>query len=285
DFFTVEPQQFQLAGGASRTVLVKSRSQSAGSYWGNVYVHGDGAEIPLDIALLVASRPAGTAIAQPLTTRVEIFGERGLESVGSAINDLKLYFTSGSATSIASLLPLGLSQATNLVNVVNVFGATNASGTLQIRSSKLPSIAADAKVTAILPGGGTMSGSIPVFRGDRATSVDQKIYLTGLTRPGDLVVQETSNALSRVSVQFLDANGNAVGTTNEYDIPARGLLELRDAVPSGATTAILTNLRSGSTILGYARANDASGDTWSIVDWSAANRFNRTDAVRVPFAD
>ncbi|PYQ26975.1 MAG: hypothetical protein DMF56_21735 [Acidobacteria bacterium] len=424
DFFTVEPQQFQLAGGASRTVLVKSRSQSAGSYWGNVYVHGDGAEIPLDIALLVASRPAGTAIAQPLTTRVEIFGERGLESVGSvqfrnsgtatltgivvsdqpwivpspqpisieagsvgtvnfrvirsrrpaedaegalvaelsliyvdgsavsaqslheldtstgvsvskvsvvdvtkppitsgsipplgtgeiplfilgvanrdnvrsdigilnsssgsAINDLKLYFTSGSATSIASLLPLGLSQATNLVNVVNVFGATNASGTLQIRSSKLPSIAADAKVTAILPGGGTMSGSIPVFRGDRATSVDQKIYLTGLTRPGDLVVQETSNALSRVSVQFLDANGNAVGTTNEYDIPARGLLELRDAVPSGATTAILTNLRSGSTILGYARANDASGDTWSIVDWSAANRFNRTDAVRVPFVD
>jgi hypothetical protein len=124
-----------------------------------------------------------------------------------------------------------------------------------------------------------------VFRGDRATPVDQKIYLTGLTRPGDLVVQETSNALSRVSVQFLNADGAAVGAATEYDIPARGLLELRDAVPSGATTAILTNIRSGSTILAYVRANDASGDTWSIVDWSAANRFNRIDAVRVPFVD
>src|ERR1044071_3291811 len=424
DFFTVDPQQFQLAGGASRTVSVKSRSQQTGSYWGNVYVHGEGAEIPLDIVLLATARPAGTAFAQPLTSRVEIFGERGLESVGSvqfrnsgtatltgivvsdqpwivpnpqpisieagsvgtvnfrvirarrpaqdaegavaaelsliyvdgssasafnlheldtstgvsvskvsvvdvtkppitsgsipplgtgeiplfipgvanrdnvrsdigilnfasgsAINDLKLYFTSGSATSIASLSPLGLSQATSLVNIVNIFGATNSSGTVQIRSSKLPSIAADAKVTAVLPGGGTMSGTIPVFRGDRATPVNQKIFLAGLTRPGDLVVQETSNAISRVSIQFLDANGNAIGTTNEYDIPARGLLELRDAVPANAITAILTNLRSGSTVLGYARAGDASGDTWSVVDWSAANRFNRTDAMRVPFVD
>src|SRR6185503_2624053 len=133
-------------------------------------------------------------------------------------------------------------------------------GTVQIRSSKWQSLGADAKVTAVTSSGGTMSGTIPVFRGDRATPFNQRIYLTGLTRPGDLLVQETTGAASRVSIQFLDADGNAVGATSEHDVAARGLLELLNAVPPNAITAIVTNIRSGSAILAYARANDASGD-------------------------
>ena len=421
DFFTVEPEQFQLAGGASRVVSVKSRPQPVGSYWGTVIVRGDGADIPIDmpidIVLLAVARPAGTVVAQPLTTRVEVFGERGLESVGSvqfrntgtatltgivvsdqpwvvpnpqpisiepgsvgtvnfrvirsrrpseegalvanlslvyvagagasgatlrelgstssivsvskvsvvdvtkppitagslpplgsgevalfiagvanrnnlrsdisilnaatgsAISDLKLYFTSGAATSIASLLPLAAAQAASFVNIVNIFGAANTAGTIQLRSGKWQSLAADAKVTAVTPNGGTMSGSVPVFRGDRAT---QRVSLAGLTRPGDIVVQETSGSASRVTIDFYDANGNALAPVTR-DVAAGGLLELRDVVPAGAITAMLTS--TGNTMLAYARATDASGDLWSVVDWSALHRFNRTDAVRVPFVD
>lgn len=417
DFFTVEPEQFTLAGGASRVVTIRSRPQPVGSYWGTVIVRGTGAEIPIDVVLLAVARPAGTVFAQPLTTRVEVFGERGLESVGSvqfrntgtatltgivvsdqpwvvpnpqpisiepgsvgtvnfrvirsrrpsaegalvanltlvyvdgassggvnlrelgststgvsvskvsvvdvtkppiapgslpplafgevslyipgvanrnnvrsdisilnaangsAISDLKLYFTSGLATSVASLLPLAGAQAASFVNVVNIFGGTNSAGTVQLRSNKWQSLSADAKVTAVTPNGGTLSGSVPVFRGDRAT---QRVVLTGLTRPGDLVVQETGANASRVTIDFYDANGNALGQLVR-DVNGGGLLELRDVVPANAITAMLTS--TSTSMLAYARANDTSGDVWSVVDWSALYRFNRTDAVRVPFVD
>jgi Leucine-rich repeat (LRR) protein len=427
DFFTVEPEQFQLAGGASRVVTLKARPQQLESRWGGVEVTGTGADFFLEVVMLAVQRPAGVVVAQPLTSRIETFGERGLESVGSVqfrntgtanlagilvsdqpwvvpnpqpisiepgsigtvnfrvvrsrrpeaegalvanlslvyvdgssgqallpilgelatapppgvsisivtvvdvtkppvapgfvpslgagelpliiagvanrnnvrsdvallnaasggtINDLKLYFTSGSSTSVASLLPLGASKGVSFVNVVNIYGATNSVGTLQVRSSSnSQNVAADAKVTAVTPSGGTLSGSIPVFRGDRATPGNQRIYLTGLTRPGDLVVQETSGSASHVTIEFLDANGNAAGATLDRDVAAGALLELRDTVPVNAITAILTNTRLGSTIIAYGRANDASGDAWSIVDWSALNRFSRTEAVRMPFVD
>src|SRR6185436_954165 len=131
---------------------------------------------------------------------------------------------------------------------------------------------------------GTLGGSIPVFRGDRATLINQKIYLAGLTRPGDLVVQETSGTASRVRIEFLDAEGNAAALPAEQNVGAQSLLELRDFVPAGAVTAIVTNLASSSGIVAYARAGDAaSGDAWSIVDWSALYRYERGTAVRVPF--
>jgi len=203
---------------------------------------------------------------------------------GSTINDLKAYFTNGSATSVASLLPLSASKAVSLVNVGNIFGATNAAGTMQLRTNNWQSIGADAKITAVKPEG-TMSGSVPVFRGDRATPAGQRIFLPGITRPGDIVVQETNGVATKVRIEFVDANG---GNTSQIDrdIPARSMLELRDVVPAGAVTAIVSNLTASSGILAYARAGDAaSGDAWSIVDWSALYRFSRTDAVRLPFVD
>lgn len=426
DFFTVEPEQFRLEGGASRTIAVRSRSKDVGSYWGNVIVRGDGAEFSIDIVLLAVARPAGTVVAMPLVTRVEVVGERGLESVGTvqfrnigtatltgivlsdqpwivpnpqpisiepgsvgtvnfrvirsrrptdaegalvanlslvyvdgnqasllgniavlgpgsggvsvskvsvvdvskppvtsgsvpptfagevplfiaglanrnntrsdvsilnasgggSINDLKLYFTSGSATNIASLSPLGASNGVSLTNIVgNLYNVTNGAGTLQVRSGEWQSVGAEAKTT-VVTAGGTLGGSIPVFRGDRAALVNQRICLAGLTRPGDLVVQETSGTASRVRIEFFDANGNAAALPSEQNVGAQSLLELRDSVPAGAVAAIVTNLASSSGIVAYARAADAaSGDAWSVVDWSALYRYERGGAVRVPFVD
>lgn len=424
DFFTIEPTQFSLAGGASRIVTIKSTPQPPGTYWGNVVVRGQGVsdDTYATIVLLSVKRPSGSVVAQPVATTIELAGAPGSDDVGVAqfrnagtaeltgivvsdqpwvvpdpqpitiapgaigavnfrvvrskrpagadgalsaslslvyvdggagsridvsdshntgvsvskvtiidttkppvtpgsipslnpgelplfipgianlgtlrtdvslvnafsgpsIGDLKLYFSAGSATSIASLQPLANSQSVNLVNIAgNIYGVSNAVGTLQIRSRAWSSIATDAKVTAVTPAG-TYSGAIPVFRGDRSLAGNERIYLAGVVAGGDLFVQETGGTDSRVAIEFVDASGNTVGTTRTENVGAYALRELRGVVPANAATAIITNGGPGA-ITAYARATDAAtGDTWSIVDWSRFYRYSNEEAVRVPFAD
>jgi hypothetical protein len=204
---------------------------------------------------------------------------------GSAISDLKLYFSSGTATNIASLQPLRSSESVNLVNVAaNVYGVTSGVGTLQIRSREWASIATEAKVTAVTPAG-TYSGAIPVFRADRSIAAGARLYLAGVAAGGDLFVQETGGTGSRVAVEFVNANGDAVGSTLSEIVQPYGLVELRGAIPANAATAIITNGGPGP-ITAYARMSDAAtGDTWSVVDWARYYGYSNEDAMRVPFAD
>lgn len=424
DFFTIEPTQFSLAGGASRTITIKSTPQPPGTYWGTVVVRGQGVsdDTYASVVLLSVKRPTGSVVAQPVATTIELAGAPGSDDVGVAqfrntgtaeltgivvsdqpwvvpdpqpitiapgsigsvnfrivrskrpagadgalsaslslvyvdggsasridisdshntgvsvskvtiidttkppvttgsipslnpgelplfipgianlgtlrtdvslvnafsgpsIADLKLYFSSGSATSIASLQPLANSQSVNLVNIAgNIYGVSNAVGTLQIRSRAWSSIATDAKVTAVTSAG-TYGGAIPVFRGDRSLPVNERLYLAGVVAGGDLFMQETGGSDSRVAIEFLDANGNTTGTTRTENVTAYGLRELRGLVPANAATAVITNGGSGA-ITAYARMTDATtGDTWSVVDWSRFYRYSNEEAVRVPFAD
>lgn len=204
---------------------------------------------------------------------------------GSAIGDLKLYFSSGAATNIASLQPLRSSESVNLVNVAaNIYGVTNSVGTLQIRSREWASIATEAKVTAVTPAG-TYSGAIPVFRGDRSVASGARIHLAGVVAGGDLFVQETGGGNSRVAIEFLDASGKPAGTARSENVTSYGLLELRSAIPANAATAVITNGGPGA-ITGYARITDATtGDSWSVVDWARFYGYSNEDAVRIPFAD
>lgn len=204
---------------------------------------------------------------------------------GSAIGDVRLYFSSGAATNVASLQPLRSAQSVNLVNVAaNIYGVTNSVGTLQIRSTELASIASEAKVTAVTPAG-TYSGSLPVFRGDRSIPPNERIYLAGVVAGGDVFVQETGGTDSRVAIEFLDASGNPAGNTRSENVAAYGLLELRGVIPANAATAIVTSGGPGA-ITAYARLTDATtGDSWSVVDWGRFYRYSNADAVRIPFAD
>ena len=204
---------------------------------------------------------------------------------GSAIGDLKLYFSAGSATSVASLQPLKTSESVNLVNVAgNIYGVSNTYGTLQIRSRDWSSIGADAKVTAVTSAG-TYSGSIPVFRGDRSVRANEQINLAGVVPGGDLFLQETGGTNSVAAIQYLDASGNFLGTTRTENVNAYSLRELRASIPANAASAIITNGGSGM-LTAYARATDPiTGDSWSIVDWARFYGYVGTDAVRVPFAD
>lgn len=422
DFFTAEPMQFSLAGGATQVVTLKSIPQPPGTYYGHVVLRGTGVddEEIAYVVLLSVKRPAGSVVAQPVNATIELGGAPGSDEVGiaqfrntgtaeltgivvsdqpwvvpdpqpitiapgaigsvsfrvvrskrpadadgaltanlslvyvdggsaagigifdgtgvsvskvtiidttkppvsqgsipgiaagelplfipgvanlgnvrsdvslvnafsgNAIGDLKLYFSTGSATSIASLQPLKTSESVNLVNVAgNIYGANNAVGTLQIRTRDWSSIGTDAKVTAVTPAG-TYSGSIPVFRGDRSTRVSEQIQLAGLAAGGDVFLQETGGTDSVAAIQYLDASGNQLGSTRTENVSAFGLRELRGAIPANAASAIITNGGAGA-ITAYARiTNPATGDSWSVVDWARFYGYLSTDAVRVPFAD
>jgi hypothetical protein len=69
-------------------------------------------------------------------------------------------------------------------------------------------------------------------------------------------------------------------------VSANGMLELSAAVPAGAVVATVTNpAGSPASLLAWARVRDASGDRWSVVDWTRQGRFARTEAVRIPLVD
>ena len=206
-------------------------------------------------------------------------------SSSHAVSDLRLFFSlTGGASSVATLQPLASNQTVTLTNVVaNVYSAASGSGTLQVRSAAGESLSVLAKMSG-LRAGGTFSGETPVFRGDRSVAANEKIYLAGLRQTCDLIVQEVSGTATTVRIELLDVNGAAAKAAQTSSLAALGLLELRDATPANAVTAVITNV-SGGRIVAYARVTDsASGDVWSIVDWSRQNRYALTDPMRVPFA-
>lgn len=86
DFFTISPTSLTLAGGASRTITIRSIPRPVGTYYGYVLITGEGTNggIGVGIALLSVARPAGTVLAQAVSTRIETAGVPGSDSVGSA---------------------------------------------------------------------------------------------------------------------------------------------------------------------------------------------------------
>jgi len=423
-FFSVEPATFAIAAGASQVVRIKTTPQQPNTYYGNVVPSGTGVTdgTYVDVILLSVKRPVGTVLAVPISTRIEVAGAPGSDSIGvaqfrntgtaelsgilvsdqpwvlasqqpitiapgtvgsinfrvmrakrpasvdgtltanltlvyvagstqtldaapvnvskvtvvdtskppvapgsapglltgevaffasgvsalqrfggtlgsdvsilnsssaRAIGDLRLYFTAAGAaqSSVATMPSVASSQAVSLVNVVsNVYSASNAVGTLQIRSADWRNLAVAAKLTNVR-GEGTFTGDVPVFRSDRAAAPGQQIVLTGVRKPSDLYVQEMGGTAATLRVEFLDANGAAVGTPSTPSIGAYALIELRDAVPAGAVTAVVTG-EGSARLAAYARvADEASGDTWSVADWSRVNKYALNEAVRVVVAN
>ncbi len=86
EFFTIAPASFTLAGGASQIVTVKSVPSPVDGYWGDVAAIGDGVseEMNIFVTLLSVARPSGTVVAEAVTARVEITGDPGTDSLGSA---------------------------------------------------------------------------------------------------------------------------------------------------------------------------------------------------------
>ena len=217
-----------------------------------------------------------------------------LNSSGArAINDLRLYYTAAGSpdTTVATLTTIPSTQSVTLANVVtNVYGSASQAGSVQLRTSDWQNLVIQAKLLA-LTGAGTFAGDVPVFRSDRGVPAGLALYLAGVrksaTAHSDLYLQEVGGGSATARVEFLDANGAAVGTARTESMTPYGMIEILDAVPAGAATVIVTNgAGSSGRLAGYARVfDDTSGDTWSVVDWSRVQRFPLGDAVRVPFVN
>jgi Leucine-rich repeat (LRR) protein len=227
-------------------------------------------------------RPFGSAVSD--IGLVNAFGAK-------TISDLRLYFTPAASvqSSVASIGAVAGNQSLSLVNVVtNVYSAATGVGSLQVRTAQWQKLVVTAKLLS-LGGAGTYAGDIPVFRSDHSAAADGQINLPGLRQGGTvhsmIYLQETSGATAGAGahIDFFDAGGTNVGQRDD-SVGAFGVNEITDAVPQGAVTAVVTN-RAGSAgrLTAYARMlDDASGESWSVVDWSRYYGFTQTEPARLP---
>lgn len=207
-------------------------------------------------------------------------------SSGSPATDVRLYFTpSGTQqTTVATLAPIPATNSVTLTNILDtVYQTPSGLGSLQIRSSQAQNIVVQAQLLG-LSESGSVAGEVPVFRSDRSVAAGERTYLTGVKQGSTLYIQETQGLTTSVTIDYIDAEGRAVGARGTASVAPWSVLELPAAVPAGAVTAILTNDGSGG-ISAYARVfDDATGDHWSVVDWSRVHAYKLGEVLRLPFA-
>ena len=243
-----------------------------------------------EVVRFIAGISTMSRTAEEFVTDVSVTNTFGV----AAISDLRMYLTTvGSAnTSVAAFASVGPARVVTVSNVARtVYGATSQVGTLHIRSRDWNRVIVNGRLLNQSGKTATVGTMMPVFRSDRSAGGGQSTYLPGLrkstTEHTNLDVQETAGTAATVQIDFLDANGAAVGTERAADtIAPYGLLELADGVPQGAVTAVVTNRTgSGGHVAAYATVVDEqSGETWTVVDWSRYYDFARSEAARVPFA-
>jgi hypothetical protein len=198
----------------------------------------------------------------------------------STATDFRFYFISANAGStplvmnlpqgIASNVPLSFPSASK-----TVFGGGEVNGSLQIRGSSLDSSLSVAIVRQTSTPTGTYSTALPHLRSDSGVGASGSVILAGVEKGNgvrtNLYVQETTGISgASVTVDFLDANGLAVGATRAPDaIGGFRMLELTDVVPTGAVVARVRNTSSagGPAIAAYALViDDTTSDAWVVSD-------------------
>lgn len=219
-----------------------------------------------------------------------------LNPLGSAINDLRFYYTprfkgtESTKSAAVSSIPSNVSVA--LADVVkNVFGADADVGSLQIRSSVADKLGVSTNIFVSSNPKGTFGTSIPTFRSDRAVGAGERLFLAGLAQQPtlshtNLFIQETAGVGVSVHTEFLSADGSTLSTRDDLNVGPFTLLQIGSPAPSGAVSAIMTNTSTGAgRFLAYATpVDEKSSDTWSVVDWSRQFGYSPGEVVVVPVA-
>ena len=217
-----------------------------------------------------------------------------LNPLGSAINDLRFYFTprsqgtESSKSAAVSSVPSSVSVALSDV-VKNVFGADAQVGSLQIRSSVADKLGVSTNSFVSSNPKGTFGTAIPTFRSDRAVGAGERMFLTGLAQEPtashtNVFVQETAGVGVSVHTEFLSADASTLSTHDDSFGPFT--LTQISSPPSGAVSAIMTNTSTGAgRFLAYATpVDEKSSDTWSVVDWSRQYGYSPAEALVIPVA-
>lgn len=221
--------------------------------------------------------PGSTIVSDVVLTNS--FGARPL-------SDVRIFYRPhGGAARVATLGSLAPSQTVGLSDVVNVYGAPRGVGTLHVRSRDADKLQISASlVQAISTGIGATA--LPVFRSDRAISGGERLHLVGFP-PGSaersvVYLQETSGGTAEVQIEFLDATGNPVGSRLDRAVGPFEAVELTEAVPPQAATAIveLTPSSSGD-LVAWTLVSDLDGSRWPVVDWNRFAAIPSGGAIRI----
>ncbi len=206
--------------------------------------------------------------------------------------DLRLFFVPSANTSprLIAVPPIGASAFVQLADLVRtVYGNSNASGSLIVRSTDWSRALVSASLVSTTSGAGQTSTQLPVFRSDRSAPPGESFALAGVGGDSfqrtDIFVQETSGQPATVMIEFFNGQGAPVGVARPADsIEAYGFLSLIDVVPSDAVSAIVNNLATSSgQIAAYALATDSrTGDAAVVTEWRRFFAYAREAVTRIP---
>ncbi|HEY8132704.1 MAG TPA: SCE4755 family polysaccharide monooxygenase-like protein [Thermoanaerobaculia bacterium] len=232
-----------------------------------------------EVALFVPGVGHVTGSVGTFISDVSLLGRRGNE----AISDVQ-FFYGGKSTALPSIGGEGIA----LADVAkNVFDNDAQVGSLQIRSASATKLLVSTNIFNSSNAAGTTGTVIPTFRSDRGVGAGDGLVLTGLRRDAtshtNLFIQEMSGAGSTIQTEFLAADGSSLGTRTDAVGPF-ALNGGNNVVPAGAVAAILTNTGPGKFLAYATPVDDASGDNWSVVDWSKQFGYSRNEAVIIPVA-
>ncbi len=188
-----------------------------------------------------------------------------------AIDDLRLYFArppTGLPSSFAAFSRVATNSGISFVNIVPPSGGT------QVRSSE-PAALSLAAMRVAVDDGDPFTSLLPILRSDQGVPFAGTIFLAGVgkdaTTRTDIHLQEVAGQPAFARIDYLDEAG-LLELTLSYDLGPFESVHLRDAVPSGASTAVITNLSGGAArIAAVALVTDSrSGDSWAVTDATAA---------------
>ena len=208
-----------------------------------------------------------------------------------AISDIRFFYTPTTASNPNESRTLNVSLASaaavTVGDVVKTTFGQDTQGTLQVRSVDADKLNVNATVFNSSNPAGTYGTTIPIIRSDRGVGTGGNVVLTGLradaTSHTNLYLQEVSGTAITVNTEFFRADGSSAGTRSD-DLGPFGLKQIGQIVPQGAVSAILTTPSSGRFQAFATPVDRASGDTWSVADWSTFYGYPSSTSTVIPVA-
>jgi hypothetical protein len=211
-------------------------------------------------------------------------------SIGAYANEIRLYYRSAAGSSfLHTISAIAPQRGIILADIVkSVFGQNEQVGVLQIRGRRAETLGINASVFNVSNSAGTYGTAIPVFRSDRSLAQNETIVIPGIRRDDsshtNLYLQETSGLATTADIEFLAANGSVIGPRTAEAVGAFAVRTLNDVAPAGAVTARIRNSGAGRLTAYATPVDDASGDTWALVDWNRQFGMSGSEPMVIPVA-
>lgn len=206
-----------------------------------------------------------------------------------ALTNVDMYFTPLGAPSSsavkATVAGVAPPASASFGDVVSTVYAMAQLGTLQVRAPDFQPdeiVGLNVNVFNVSNRAGTYGTTLPVFSSYTGVNGSSREFLTGLrknaTSHTNLYVQEVLGFDTNAAIDFYGPAAAKLGTA-PVSLRAFGAAQLGgNSVPEGTVSAVVSVTGGTGAIHAYATpVDDASGDTWAVVDWSRVFSYYPTD--------